>query len=173
MDNSPRLAWEPSMRQNRSKKTFTFEGLERRQMLAGDLVANLANGILTLSGDNSDNAVVITNNSPEVIELIGLARSGESTTINGKSSVLFQGVTNIVVNFTQGRTGVNTGNDAVVITGLELDGSVSIHTGNGDDFIGVGNFDNSEMRVDPAVDTLLMNVTLGKGLFIEMEGGHN
>src|SRR5205085_1556963 len=49
----------------------------------------------------------------------------------------------------------------------------SIKMGIGNDFIGVGNFDNSGGLVDSAVNSLLGAVTIKNGLSVNMQGGNN
>ena len=66
------------------------ETLENRQMMAGDVSANVTGGgDLVLSGDNSDNQlVVVSTGIAGEYELRGL----NNTTINGQQSVTVNGV---------------------------------------------------------------------------------
>ncbi|HTQ39012.1 MAG TPA: hypothetical protein VMJ32_08285 [Pirellulales bacterium] len=161
------------MDRTRGKRKFTIESLEKRCMLDGNVTTSFANGILTITGDSTSNAIAITTPSDGVLKITGLMQGGEPTLINGESVKQGLGVTSIVINFNDGDTGVNVGNDVVVITNLSITGSISITTGDGDDFIGIGNFDNSSGEVDSAVNSLQGAVDVGKGFTINMQGGEN
>src|SRR5260221_4897686 len=106
------------MRIKQIGRRLKFESLETRRMLDGVITATFQNGTLTLTGDNSDNAVLISNSSHGshgVVELIGLDTTANAivspTLINTHTSQSFKDVINILVNFSDGTTGANTGND--------------------------------------------------------------
>jgi hypothetical protein len=169
------------MRHTKLTKRLSFEALETRRMLDGNVAANFTGGVLTLTGDSASNGVEIFNTSADVVEVLGL-NQGTPTTVGGTSppttiatapSQLFQHVVSIVLDFNNGQTGVNQGDDAIVLTKLQLTGSVSIGLGTGSDIVALGNFDNSGGLVDSAVDATQGSVEFDKGLTIDLQGGTN
>jgi fibronectin-binding autotransporter adhesin len=161
------------MIRTRDKRKFAIEALEKRCLLAGNVTTSFANGILTINGDSASNAIAISSPSEGVFKVTGLMQGGSATLIEGQAFQQSVGVTGIVINFNDGATGLNVGNDVVVITNLTITGSVSITTGDGDDFIGIGNFDNTGGEVDSAVDSLQGAVHVHGGFNINMQGGDN
>jgi hypothetical protein len=147
-------------------------------MLDGNITATVVNHVLTLRGDTAYNGVAVTESSNGVIEVIGLNQGVNSgnqaplpTTINGQSRKFFTGITSINIDLNDGHVGTNEGNDAIVLTNLTLSGSVNINTGDGTDFIGVGQFDNTGNLVDSSVNSLLGPVQILSGLAINGQGG--
>ncbi|HZZ30012.1 MAG TPA: hypothetical protein VFE46_18595 [Pirellulales bacterium] len=113
-------------------------------MLDGNVTVAQVGNTLYVTGSGLDNAVLITNSSPSVIKVIGLNSFGAGSTavpthINGAASASFASVANLVINF--GTPGANFGSDALVLSKLALGGSVHITAGNGNTFIGIGDFD--------------------------------
>jgi hypothetical protein len=170
------------MSRNHRKKSFGFERLETRQMLAGDVAFTVANNTLTLFGDQAANAVLITSSSDGVVEVTGLVQVAEPlaagqvadpTTIGGNPSKFFLNINSIVVNFNGGLSSGNKGDDVVVLTNLTLTGSVTIHSSDGDDIIALGQIDNSAGVVDPAVDSFLGPLTVQNGVTINVQAGNN
>jgi hypothetical protein len=169
------------MRHTKVTKRLSFEALETRRVLDGNVAANFTGGVLTLSGDTASNGVEIFSTSANVVEVLGLNQgtpttvggTSPPTTVGGAPSQLFQHVVSIVLNFNNGQTGVNQGDDAIVLTKLQLTGSVNIGLGTGNDIVALGNFDNSGGLVDSAVDGTQGTVTFEKGLTIDLQGGTN
>jgi hypothetical protein len=168
------------------RKTLNFEALETRRMLAGNITLSQSGTVLTLTGDLSDNAVLIrdTQTGGGVIQIIGLDTPGPNsttshTTINSAASKTLQGITAIVFNFSGSGANANTGNDAIVLTNLTLSGGVTINSGDGNCFYGIGTFDpTQDHKVDLDIDASLGALTLGavtlqKGMTINMGGGSN
>jgi hypothetical protein len=161
------------MRHTKFTKTLRFEALETRRMLDGNVTANFTGGVLTLHGDSTSNAVEVFNTSADVVEVLGLSQASLPTTVGGAPSQLFQHVVSIVLDFNNGQTGVNQGDDAIVLTKLHLTGSASIGLGTGNDIVALGNFDNTGGLVDSAVDGTQGAVTIENGLAIDLQGGDN
>ena len=170
------------MSRNHRRKSLGFERLETRRMLAGDVGYSVANNTLTLTGDSAANAVLITSSSDGVILVKGLVQVAEPvaagqvaqlTTIGGNPSKFFLNINSIVVNFNGGATTGNKGDDAVVITNLTLNGSVNIHTSDGDDIVALGQFDNSGGLVDAAANSSIGPLTINNGLTINVQTGDN
>jgi hypothetical protein len=102
-----------TLKSNRRSRKLSFQSLEERTLMAGDVGAAVSNGTLTLTGDSNANDV-------QVVQLIGtdgrlvagdfIVIGKNGTTINGFSSRSFGNVTNM--NVTLGNPGSrNTGND--------------------------------------------------------------
>jgi hypothetical protein len=161
------------MRHAKLTKKLRFETLETRRLLDGNVTANFTGGVLTLHGDSTSNGIAIFNTSGNVVEVLGLNQASAPTTVGGAPSQLFQHVVSIVLDFNNGQTGVNQGDDALVLTKLHLTGSVSIGLGTGSDIVALGNFDNSGGLVDSAVDANQGAVKFDKGLTIDLQGGAN
>lgn len=82
----------PKNTTNRLRK-LQLESLEDRYALAGDLTAVLANGVLTITGDDSANIAALTSDASGQITL-----TGTDTTINGGTDpVSFTGVNSVNV----------------------------------------------------------------------------
>jgi hypothetical protein len=60
------------MRHTKLTKRLSFEALETRRMLDGNVAANFTGGVLTLTGDSASNGVEIFNTSANVVEVLGL-----------------------------------------------------------------------------------------------------
>ncbi len=169
----PSLGIHHMINRKNGRRQFRFENLERRCMLDGNITTSFANGVLAIIGDNFSNGLVISAPSNGVIKLTGLMQNGLATTINGSSSVQGTGVTSIILDFNNGETGVNEGNDTIIITHLTISGSISISTGDGDDIIGIGDYDNTSGAVETSVNSLLGAVNVGQGFTISMQRGNN
>ncbi len=98
----------------RTNRNCAFEQLENRRMLAGTVTTSLQGNVLTISGDDAANSMAVFNSSPGVVQVLGL----DGTTISG--TTLFTNVTGINFNFNAGLSGVNKGNDVIVVTNLTL-----------------------------------------------------
>lgn len=82
---------------NRSIRSF--ESLETRTLLAGDVMGEVVDGVLTLQGDGRENWIEIQQLGPNEFEIIGLdspfpGAEGEfaPTMVNGSESEVFSGV---------------------------------------------------------------------------------
>src|SRR5256885_5145757 len=65
-----------------------FESLETRQMMAGDVVAQVHGGTLTIKGDNFSNAITVTPGAvPNSVFVNGVTPTGGTpTNVNGGSN---------------------------------------------------------------------------------------
>lgn len=152
---------------NRTGRIFAFEKLETRRMLAGTITSSLQGNVLTIFGDDAANSIAVFNSSPGVVQLLGL----DGTTISGTS--LFTGVAGINFNFNAGLTGVNKGNDVIVVTNLTLSAGVAITAADGNIIVALGQFDNTGGLVDAAVNSHLGALSIGNGLGINLGNGSN
>ena len=143
-------------------------------MLAGNVkVTQFDGGILSITGDSSSNSFLIWNPSQDVVEIIGLPTVDGATTINGATSFHKENIRSINIDLSGGSTDTSKGDDSVVLTHLNLNGTVQIHTGEGSDVIAVGNFDNSANLVDASVNNKLGAVTIKGGFGINLQDGNN
>jgi len=125
---------------NRRRQSFlSFESLESRTVLAGNVTASVTNGLLVVNGDNGDNQIAITQNANGGIRISALNLNG-TTTINGQAGPIVLG------NVTQGaRISLGNGDDLLQLSGaansaLTFGGTTSIDLGNGDDQLQFSNF---------------------------------
>jgi hypothetical protein len=150
----------------RSSLALNLESLEQRQMLAGDVEAFAIGTVLHVRGDAQDNGIVLRSSSEGVIEVSGFSRDGEATTVNNFSQQPFTKIKEIVVT-------MNDGNDAVVISDLNLSGSISVQMGKGEDVLALGDFDNSGEIVNSSVDNLLGSTNIGNSIIADMGDGND
>jgi hypothetical protein len=152
------------------RRKLTFEGLERRELMAGNVFAELsaADGRdLNITGDDLANAISITSISDDVVRISGV----NGTTINGASSVQFTVRDDI-------RIDLQGGDDTVTVNNLSLDetshADLNIELGAGRDTAYVWNSDVTEdIRVFGSTGSdyvFVDNVTVGADLAIELNG---
>lgn len=152
---------------NRTKRNFGFEQLETRRLLAGNITTLQQGNVLTIFGDDASNGIAVYNSSPGVVQLLGL----NGTTITG--TTLFTNVTGINFNFNAGLSGVNKGDDVIVVTNLSLSAGIAVAAADGNIIVALGQFDNSGGLVDSAVNSHLGAVSIGNGLGITLGSGTN
>jgi hypothetical protein len=117
----------------KSKRSFEFQRLEDRMLMAGNVVAAVNKGTLTLTGDNFDNGIVVTS-GPQIGQIYISPVAGSNTTINGQTSpVLLSGVSKDLV------ANMNGGNDVLEVldTGgipISLPGKINVNMGAGNDY---------------------------------------
>lgn len=139
------------MNWNNHSTALRFEFLEQRQLLAGDIDARAIGSVLYITGDNTDNGVVVHSTSEGVIEILGLSEGGAATTINGKESESFVRIKDVFIT-------LDDGNDTLILTDLTLSGSATIRTGDGNDFIGLGEFDDDDDLIEDLLEDLAGDV---------------
>lgn len=108
------------------------EHLECRQLLAGNVAAVIANGNLSLTGDDAANSVEVTRTAAGIV-VRGLA----GTTINGVATpfTAVAGQTTLSGNL---KIDLAAGDDAVLISGaFTIVGNVEVHAGQGTDRVGL------------------------------------
>src|SRR5215475_2967337 len=89
----------------KNKPVRSFERLETRELMAGNMTASVISGSLTVNGDNAANVLQMTEVSGNRWKITGLA----GTKINGKSQVTTQAVTHDIQLY------LNGGNDNVTV----------------------------------------------------------
>jgi hypothetical protein len=100
-------------RKTNHSRVLSFQTLENRQLMAGNVTASVTNHNLVITGDNKDNAIQVVQTGNGAYEILSL---DGSTKINGKSSKTFTGITGDVTISMKG------GNDNVYI-GQDLSGT--------------------------------------------------
>jgi hypothetical protein len=117
-----------------SNRKLSFQQLEDRQLMAGNVTAAMSGASLTLTGDSKDNAVLIYQPSNAVSKYLVEGEAG--TKINGKNSQTFTVNGNISVNFKDGNDTLNVGQanpGAFTI----LPGSLNVVLGGGNNSFGM------------------------------------
>lgn len=161
------------MRQAFRKRQLSFESLEGRELLAGNINAGLdVNGNLVLTGDVNNNHVIVTRAffSNQIIVQGGQSGSGDSnssTLINGvNASRSFNTTGGVIVN-------MGDGNDRVMLTDIGVQGNVTGNLGRGNDQFalqssssGASSFtlnDGSTPTFSKASVSGLVNISAGDG----------
>jgi hypothetical protein len=119
----------------------TFETLESRSMLAGNVTAAVAGGNLNITGDNSANIISVTQVSGNRWQIVGA-----STKVNGKNQIFTTDPVTRSVTIS-----MNGGADSLVMHDGNVPGHLTILMGDGNDA------------------TSLFNVNIGT--FLHFEGG--
>lgn len=160
-------------RSHRTRRSrLGFESLERRALLAGDVLANLNSGVLTLTGDTEANSLTVVQTGAGAYTVTGVG-----TTINGVANLEFTGLTGGL------NIDLGAGADAFTFTGLPLggaieaafSGAVNIQGGLGGDSIA---FENANTTGDVTInggdddDTLVVtNVNSDANITIRAAAG--
>ncbi len=150
-----------------SRCRLRFEGLEDRQLLAGDVTWQFKKGTLTLTGDGAGNEITVTNTGNGAYQI----SAAGNTTINGQAgNIVVSNVNDLVVN-------LKGGDDEITYEGGGNEvRNVTIKTGDGDDIVVLNNLvtDGGKLSVETAAgdDNVELNggtvdgkttITTGKG----------
>jgi hypothetical protein len=130
----------------------TFESLESRQMLAGDVTARIVNGDLIIKGDRNANEIAVTQSGTTITVV------GTGTTVNsGTSAAVITGFTGSI------KLKMKGGDDDVTLTGLtatELDAGL----GKGNDTLDIENCTingDTELEGRKGNDTITVDIATG------------
>src|SRR4051794_23595662 len=130
-----------SRKQNRVNGTHhrrcSFEALENRRLLAGDVKVTLVGSALTVKGDAADNNIVITASGVSAV-------AGSGTTINGAAGpfALAGPLTKLTVDMGAGNDNLTLGDRTVTPPPtpiLTVNGKATIKLGKGDDTLLIQN----------------------------------
>jgi len=129
-----RITMSHSVRSSRTNSSqsrrLSFDLLESRTLLAGNVTANVVGGSLIVTGDDLDNRFIISQFQRPAGEFF-LVAQGDDTTFNGQPNVVVNGVTKDIRISTMG------GNDAVGLVDVEVPGSLLFDGGEGNnDLVG-------------------------------------
>lgn len=108
----------------RAFRKIGLESLERRQLMAGDVIAALEGSLLTVEGDNLDNQIAITRTA--VGDIVVAGQNG--TLVNGLPSFRFP---QVQLNALEVR--MEGGNDTVALRSLQVANDVNVNLGAGND----------------------------------------
>jgi hypothetical protein len=154
-----------------AKRSLRIESLEQKQLLAGDVVVNVVNGVLTLEGDELGNQVVVSSGEdPGSFVIRGL---DGTQLVEGDA----EPVTELVVESVRHglRANLGEGDDVLRVENATIRGNVAINTGAGDDRVVMGippaTTDETLVAVEEAVDDA--NVKLGQNLIINTGEGND
>jgi hypothetical protein len=151
------------MRRSSKPLGLTLESLEDRRMMTGDVKANAIGKILYITGDNAANGVMLTS-SGDLIDVVGIDQGGAATTINKDDThQTFFKIKDVVIS-------LGKGDDAVVVTNLNLKGTVFVSGGLGNDAVGLGNFTDTGLFAD-SVDAALGALTCNNSLIVDASDG--
>ncbi|MEI8371588.1 MAG: hypothetical protein WCJ35_02015 [Planctomycetota bacterium] len=142
----------------KSSPKLSFEGLEKRLMMDGNITATFQAGNLLITGDKLANGVSIVGSAvPGEFVIQGMQTAYVPTTVNGKHSIIFEHVQNITIDLKAGddilRVGNITGdltrisggltvnpgpgNKTLTVTNVSVGGITSLATGAGNDLVTV------------------------------------
>lgn len=159
-----------------SNLTLPSEILESRQVLAGNVLATVSEGVLTIRGDAKANNIQVNPQENGTVTVSGL----DGTRINFllSRSFTFTGVQNIVVEMNAGDDVVSVGNgqvDAVILNDLQIDTAagddtvnlrrlsvrddVTVTTGDGSDVVKVDSLNVGGQGVNSNQNDLLIDTS--------------
>jgi Ca2+-binding RTX toxin-like protein len=131
-------------------RTLGYESLERREVMAGNVVAVLTEGTLTILGDAADNGINIrydANTKKHIVS--GTDCGGEPTLINDLAEdAAFSGVRSIIVRAGAGNDRLDFG--AVDHLFTRVDKKLTIMMGDGDDTVELGRRDTAIPMMAPS-----------------------
>lgn len=111
----------PTNRPGRNKRRLAAQCLEARQMLAGDVTATFAAGVLTISGDGSGNGVeLIPGDNPGEYRVIGTNVNGAMTQVTGTGVFIEDPLTAVDVDLMGG-------SDTFTIRGNSVANQLALH----------------------------------------------
>jgi cyclophilin family peptidyl-prolyl cis-trans isomerase len=168
-----RTFWRPRRPSRRHRAAIAFgEALEARTLLAGNVVADLINGNLSLTGDAAANSVEIT-----IVEDDLVVRGHDDTTINGSSDdfVIQAGATTFggTVEVALGQS-----SDTLLISGpLTISGDLNVDDSSGSGRLGITDATiggDVTVRSSKSADTVsLLNAELEGDLILHLGDGRN
>jgi hypothetical protein len=144
----------------------SFDCLESRTVLAGNVTISSSNGILSILGDAAANDIRVQSTAPGSITITGL----NGTTLNGGAGPL------TITNFNKNLSiRLNDGDDSVELIGLHVNKQANIDLGAGNNTLQISNttFEKEfTIRSGDGNDAIsLTNVTLDKEFLLFTNGG--
>ncbi len=145
----------------------SYQQLENRQLLAGDVAVILAGNSLILSGDNQDNEIILSTNNDGDIEITG----ANGTSVNGMDEVAVDAVIEDL------RIFLRAGDDMVSVEDVDVAGNAIVRGGSGSDAIGFLRSDiGGNLRIDSGGQADFISVETvetGEDLVIISGGGED
>jgi type VI protein secretion system component Hcp len=121
-----------------NQDSLGFEQLEARELLAGDVLAEVSGGVLTLTGDAADNSIRIVDVGED-----GILLRGVGTTVNGKATQYYK------VTFNDMLVSSLAGNDNVYVSSENIGGKLTMTLGDGTDNVRI---ESGEISGDVSID---------------------
>ncbi|MCU0877140.1 MAG: hypothetical protein MUF06_05025 [Pirellulaceae bacterium] len=148
-------------------RTLGYESLERREVLAGNVVAVLTEGTLTILGDAEGNGINIrydANTKKHIVS--GTDCGGEPTLVNDLAEdAAFSGVRSIIVRGGAGNDRLDFG--AVDHLFTRVDKKLTIMMGDGDDTVELGRAGHTDAGDGPVRSRMYV----GKGVYVDLGSG--
>lgn len=139
------------MSHRQRRRSLSFESLEGRALLAGNVTATVVDGVLTIKGDNADNRIYIRQLDPQ---------GQPVTTVNGQTSLVVEGVKNgISINLGNGNDFVNVSRPNASRNAATVPGKLAIDMGAGNDGVRLYVVNRTEVVVRAGVGGDGVNVT--------------
>jgi cyclophilin family peptidyl-prolyl cis-trans isomerase len=168
-----RTFWRPRRSSRRRRAAISFgESLEARILLAGNVVADIVNGNLSLTGDAAANSVEITVVGDDLV-----VRGHDDTTINGASDVFVirAGGTTFGGDVT---VALAQSSDTLLISGpLTISGDLDVDDSSGSGHLGITDATiggNVTVRSSKSADTVsLLKAEVEGDLFLHLGDGRN
>jgi hypothetical protein len=126
-------------------RTLSFQQLEDRTLMTGNVAANVSLNSLTITGDSNANNIQIEQTSANQFTVIGLG----GTTINGKTQQTFTNVTkDLKIDLKGGDDNLLIGSDAGVPPTVTIGRDLSVTLGDGNDYADLNVKVKGNMNVD-------------------------
>jgi hypothetical protein len=153
-----------------SGRHCSFEALEGRQMMAGDVTAKISGGDLVIKGDSLANGITIAaGTTAGTVVVTGITAGGSATTVNGgTTAVTLSGFTGDL------KIDLKGGDDNVSVTGLAVSDDGKIKAGRGADTVSVSDTtfgDDFKTDLGDGDDTLTLDSVTVTGR-TKIEGHH-
>ncbi len=126
------------LRSNRGSslgRSLSFESLESKQMLAGDVTVSVVAGTMVVKGDDAGNHVQITqgaNGTSFIVKGLDGTTVKMNDTTAPETGLVVTGVKGIAVN-------MGSGEDTVDVAGVQIQRALTIETGGGADHVNITN----------------------------------
>jgi hypothetical protein len=151
-------------------RRLQIESLEPRHALAGNVVAVLTEGTLTILGDDQANGVnIVYDVATQSHRVEGFDLGGAPTTINGQLgsalAPVFSGVKHINVQLAEGDDALHFGAADQVYTAIAK--KLAIDMGSGNDTLELGRAGNGAGAADPVLHRLYVK----KGIWVNLGSG--
>ena len=150
------------------RKRLVVERLENRELMAGDVIANVQGQMLVIWGDAADNGVTLTYNAAaQSYRVAGRDAGGSATTVNGLADAEFAGVQQVYVGLNGGNDSFEVGSAAAVDTVIKQ--WLSIEMGEGDDDVTLGASGNAPSGSAP----IARSVDVGTSMTVDLGAGND
>jgi hypothetical protein len=128
------------LRNNYRCRRARFESLEKKNLLAGDVLVNVVDGALNIEGDAADNQIAITAGAEAGSYVITGLEGTILLPVDPVTDLPGAPVSTLTVTDVHGRANIDLGegDDLVALFDAEFRGKLKIETGDGDDRVLIG-----------------------------------